>query len=182
MTPFEDILREYGVPKYLKIDIEGKDRVCINALRNSVLPQFISAEDQGPGDTPDEIAEGIPPTLKLLHDVGYRRFKLVSQYQLHPARGRIARFAMRCVHSAAYGRAKVKGISSIFERFSDAASLDRMGFTFVMGSSGPWGDDISCGWMSFSAARKVYLEERRLFSMKQGAAPYAFWYDWHATL
>src|ERR1051325_11727477 len=45
-VPFGDILDEYGVPHYLKIDIEGHDQFCVRALAGGPLPRYISTEHQ----------------------------------------------------------------------------------------------------------------------------------------
>jgi len=38
-------MQRYGVPHYMKIDIEGADRLCLEALRGtSALPDYISME------------------------------------------------------------------------------------------------------------------------------------------
>jgi FkbM family methyltransferase len=63
-----DIIEEYGVPYYIKIDIEGWDLDAIKSLRFvNPLPRYVSAEAH---------SEQI---VGVLHDLGYRRFKLVDQ-------------------------------------------------------------------------------------------------------
>ena len=63
-----DLLRQYGVPRYLKIDIEGADRLVLAQLRQLArLPRYISVEEYG---------------VEALHDLaalGYSRFKLLPQ-------------------------------------------------------------------------------------------------------
>jgi FkbM family methyltransferase len=57
-TPFEvirvdcatisDLLREYGTPRYMKIDVEGADRIILEQLRSEpAKPEFISVEEYG---------------------------------------------------------------------------------------------------------------------------------------
>jgi FkbM family methyltransferase len=42
---FAAVLRDYGIPHYMKIDIEGCDLVCLNALRRfTKRPDYISIE------------------------------------------------------------------------------------------------------------------------------------------
>ncbi|OLD57869.1 MAG: hypothetical protein AUI54_01070 [Acidobacteria bacterium 13_1_40CM_2_56_5] len=64
----QDLLAEYGVPRYMKIDLEGADKMIVNHLLDvSIKPKFISAEEYG---------------VKALHDLhgaGYRAFKIVAQ-------------------------------------------------------------------------------------------------------
>lgn len=63
-----DLLRRHGMPHYLKIDIEGADRLVLAQLRQlPFLPRYISVEEYG---------------LQALHDLaalGYSRFKLLPQ-------------------------------------------------------------------------------------------------------
>jgi FkbM family methyltransferase len=179
-VPFSRLLAEYGVPHYLKIDIEGNDRLCIDALRGSEIPKYISVESECVGDTTvlgDKEALAI---LELLRDVGYRQFKLVNQRGWTPVRSNVAALRMRLVTRAAQGRLRVPGLSGIADRFTDSARIAALGFAFVEGSSGPWGEDIAGGWMTFEKARSVYLRTRRSF-FSQERPLYAFWYDWHAT-
>src|SRR5207245_961393 len=36
------LIRQFGAPHYLKIDIEGYDRICLDALQPSACPRYIS--------------------------------------------------------------------------------------------------------------------------------------------
>ena len=65
---FEAILAECGVPYYLKVDIEGADHLCLEALAGlDDKPQFISVEAA-------ELS-----WFQMLYDLGYRRFALIDQ-------------------------------------------------------------------------------------------------------
>src|SRR6516164_9802479 len=37
-----DIIDEFGVPDYMKIDIEGNDQLCISCLTSTTAPRYIS--------------------------------------------------------------------------------------------------------------------------------------------
>jgi len=70
---FDTILREHGIPYYLKIDIEGADISCIRKLRDAqTKPQYVSFECSTNGF--ESAFEG----LAELYTMGYRRFKLVN--------------------------------------------------------------------------------------------------------
>jgi FkbM family methyltransferase len=71
---FSDYLSKYGIPYYLKVDIEGSDKACIKALYNfSEKPRFVSIES-------DKLSfEGIIDEISLLWDLGYRGFKAIQQ-------------------------------------------------------------------------------------------------------
>lgn len=170
------------MPHYLKIDIEGKDRVCIDALRGTKLPQYISAESECVGDSEVLTDEGAIEVLQLLRNIGYTRFKLVNQGNFQAVRpGVAARVFNRTVTSLAYGKLRMKGLCGIAEKFSDLGRIQAGGFKFVPNSSsGPWGEDIPGRWMSFEEAKPAYLRIRREFFSKPRSL-YSFWYDWHAT-
>jgi len=73
---FGQLMETYGIPYYLKIDIEGLDHLCINALHGfSNRPKYVSVETSGINDLSD--------TCDLIDNLcvlGYNRFKLVNQY------------------------------------------------------------------------------------------------------
>ena len=73
---FQDILRETGVPYYIKVDIEGSDMLCAHALRSlPKLPPFFSMESRvGYKGLAAVLIE-----LSTLHRLGYRRFAYVDQ-------------------------------------------------------------------------------------------------------
>ena len=73
------ILSEFGIPVYMKIDIEGKEFDCLEALKNMPTPKFISVEDKRL-----DPATGIPPVLEMLNSLGYKYFNLVSQSDFRP--------------------------------------------------------------------------------------------------
>jgi len=193
VVPFSQILAEHGVPHYLKIDIEGNDRLCVEALRGAELPKCISVEAECVGDSANLSDEDAVAMLALLREVGYRRFKLVNQKDVgshrfklvNQTRGTLVRsnaaeiFRKRLVYSAARGRLRVRGLSTIAQRLMDSPPA-AFEFNFFKGSSGPWGDDIPGDWMTFDEARSTYLGERHsYFSQKRSL--FSFWYDWHAT-
>jgi hypothetical protein len=121
-------------------------------------------------------------TLELLKEIGYRRFKLVNQNGWIPVgSNRTAYFVKHLFQSAARGRLRVKGLSTIAYRLTMPGRIAAAsGFVLVPGASGPWGDEISGDWMSFEKAKSVYLQARRLH-FRRRVSPYSFWYDWHAT-
>jgi FkbM family methyltransferase len=66
------LLEQFGVPYYLKIDIEGADMLCVEALINfPKRPQFLSIEIDHRSLLRNE--------LSLLTRLGYSRFQLVDQ-------------------------------------------------------------------------------------------------------
>ena len=70
LRPFQEILQEYGVPYYCKIDIEGNDHLVVSAMTPESRPAFISAE----------VSER--RVARPVCGLGYDRFKLVHQQSL----------------------------------------------------------------------------------------------------
>jgi FkbM family methyltransferase len=71
---FVACLRKYGVPHYLKVDIEGADRVCIEALRKfEDRPAYVSQEAEKVD------FEMLRTDLNVLSDLGYDKFAIVQQ-------------------------------------------------------------------------------------------------------
>lgn len=69
-VPVSHLIALYGVPSYIKIDIEGADDVVINQLKEEqYCPKFLSLEDCRFGFD----------YLETLHNIGYQFFKLSDQ-------------------------------------------------------------------------------------------------------
>jgi FkbM family methyltransferase len=72
--PFDQVIKEYGVPYYLKIDIEGADLLCVRALRSSSSrPRYISLE------ATKTSFDGLLEEFSLLKELGYSKFKVCSR-------------------------------------------------------------------------------------------------------
>ena len=85
VVTLDSVMRRFGTPYYLKIDIEGMDRLAVASLaQTDDRPAFVSVES-GPG----------PQWLDSLHELAYRWFKLVDQ-SLVPS--------VRCPRPALEGR------------------------------------------------------------------------------
>jgi len=70
-VPFADILREYKVPHYLKIDIEGSDLLCLHALNGfSGRPRSLSVEVSFYNHT---------QLVGLAKTLGYTSFQIIPQ-------------------------------------------------------------------------------------------------------
>jgi FkbM family methyltransferase len=71
---FGEILRQYGVPYYVKVDIEGADLLCLKALAEfDDRPKYVSIEAEV------DVLSGIRHEISALSDLGYARFKIVRQ-------------------------------------------------------------------------------------------------------
>ncbi len=74
---FNTLLQEYGVPYYLKIDIEGADMLCIDALEHApTRPRFVSVESNKTS------WRELVSEFNILERLGYTRFKIVNQAKI----------------------------------------------------------------------------------------------------
>jgi FkbM family methyltransferase len=73
---FNSLIEQYGVPYYLKIDIEGADMLCAESLTVPDVPRYLSIES----DKLDWSA--LLHEFDVLRDRGYRRFKVVGQHRV----------------------------------------------------------------------------------------------------
>jgi len=152
---FDTLLRRYGVPYYLKLDIEGAERFCLESLRSFPLPSFISVE-----------AESLE-YLQLLWQLGYREFAIVDQMRHN---SNFPDFGNETVYARAAKRA-----CWYADRFKN-----RFGqVTFPRGSSGPCGADTRANWQAFEDVAYNWLHLHFGHS-DRGTLNRSSWYDFHA--
>ncbi len=74
---FSECLQQYGIPHYLKIDIEGMDRVCLKSLLNfEEKPDYISIESEMVS------FDALKEEFELFKKLGYLSFKAVNQLDI----------------------------------------------------------------------------------------------------
>jgi len=178
VVPLQTLFERYGIPYYLKVDIEGNDECCARALLGaSELPRFVSFELF----LVDENA-----ILEPLRAVGYRRYKLIygptlSQAEpifAHELGARLLRKLSRRV--PLFGRA-MRALPEPWRPAKDEFSRFResLSYPFGEGCTGPFGDDTHGPWHSFEHVRSHAARLRK----KAARDPIAnLWYDVHATL
>jgi hypothetical protein len=161
---FASILAEFGVPYYLKVDIEGSDRLCIEALDPSDLPHYCSIEHSLPS----------LETMTLLRRVGYQKFRLIDQRDFtelhwHPYQGYVVMEALRHKLGKGWGlasfsvksvrglsRRAIESVTRLFPRPS-SAPVSSAEWRFNHGSSGPFGDDLPGQWRSMDEVAFSWL-------------------------
>jgi FkbM family methyltransferase len=172
-VPIMEIIDEFGVPDYMKIDIEGNDRICIAGLTEAVAPQYISIEmDHHHADQ----------DLHILARLGYRGFKIICQNNSwHQVTERNIGF---------YERPPDHHIISRLRRLRAAPSRLLAGRR--LGESGPWGEKTWGRWHSFDHAHSVWRSLRELDQRQRNARAAAgdtrpnnrnglsWWFDIHA--
>jgi FkbM family methyltransferase len=67
-TTIAELIKNHGMPSYIKIDIEGADEDVISNLPSEFAPAYLSCEMSFSGEV-----------LDLLVDLGYTEFKLINQ-------------------------------------------------------------------------------------------------------
>ena len=171
---FAAALRDHGIPYYMKIDIEGCDIVCLNALqRFTERPDYISIESDK-----TSLAK-IRREIELLSNLGYDGFQAIEQSALHlfqsppyPSReGRYAAKTFRSGCSGLFGAElghgwKSRGQILWLYRFI------RLGY-YLFGDNG-----ILNGWRFRGAWRLRSWATRLVGWFTGGAVP--GWYDTHA--
>jgi FkbM family methyltransferase len=161
-VPIVDVISEFGVADYMKIDIEGNDKICIAGLTTATAPPYISIEM--------DIARA-DEDIRRLRELGYRGFKVICQnigwrqvttnnfwfYRLgphHPFVRTLKRLRTGIAHRV-HGR--------------------------KVGESGPWGEKTPGPWRSFADACEVWRlirEAHEQITAREQA--HYWWFDIHA--
>ena len=165
---FEDILSEFGIPYYLKIDIETSDIHCLQALSSGNLPRYISVE-----------AHALR-YMAILSCLGCDRFKVIDQktFRSHldiPPPEPSKPFAGELIKLARRAARLVPGAHATYRRSRPVTSNQRSATPkprrYV--SSGPFGEQTDGDWLSLEDAAYGWLRMRE--------QPARSWYDFHAT-
>ena len=174
---FRNVLQEFGVPYFLKIDIEGADYLCLQDIDSTLAPQYISFE----------ASEGRIENLLWLALAGYSRFKLIDQLlgftQVMPPPMHSWALAQRVVLNrvSEYVRS-FRGLSTVTRRVRRFGAMRRNAVRpnrqspspFQMSSSGPRPDESDGPWRSLEETIYAWLYYVRPTTTGS-------WYDIHAA-
>ena len=72
----QELFDRFGIPYYLKIDIEGADSVCVEALSTETKPDYLSFEIS------DDLEELV---THIALDPGFSKFKIINQCNFREA-------------------------------------------------------------------------------------------------
>jgi FkbM family methyltransferase len=76
--PMAEIFASFGVPYYMKVDIEGRDMLCVDALRRApTRPRYLSIEAHRFS------LDAVKAEFDLMTALGYHGFKVVPQHRVH---------------------------------------------------------------------------------------------------
>lgn len=74
---FSEYLKKYGIPYYLKVDIEGMDLVCLKSLLNfEERPDYISIESE------KKDFNKLKEEFVLFKKLGYDKFQIINQTKI----------------------------------------------------------------------------------------------------
>jgi hypothetical protein len=131
--------------------------------------------------------------LRLLHELGYSEFKLLSQFHFlpvaFPSTNQQSRYetALRLLNGRnVFVRAACKfGMRRLLDR-EIARSRTQSGWSFPSGNSGPLSDETKGSWQTYSQILHTFAraeEARRRGDSSifwRSAEPWAFWADFRA--
>jgi FkbM family methyltransferase len=172
----QDLFRAYGVPWYLKSDIEGADEAVVFDLSPSATPAYLSIE----------LHYGSTATLSRLLECGYTDFKLINQetytqstpifdfesgYRALRKAGRLL-LPLRWLIVGLPDKLRPQKIE--WDTFRE-----KMGFQ-VAYSSGPFGEETEGPWRSAEAMAEI-IDKLRQAHARLGIES-RFYYDLHARL
>lgn len=204
---FGDVMREHGVPMYLKVDIEGFDHYCLSAIEAADPPKFVSFEITTIKD------------IGTLMERGYNAFKCISQRRFVPiklgswrgstthlppesllrrvrklaASNQALRAAIIPIRDAlrkpkasspAPSKVPVAPEPSTAESAGPPVSTIRWNggeWGFPFGSSGPFGDDLPGPWLTGDEVAYQWLDFW-LYSGRFRGVGDRDWFDVHATI
>lgn len=178
---FRSILAEFGTPQYLKLDIEEAEMCCLRGLGTD-LPKYVSFERSAPP----------VDSLTLMSNLGYTGFKLISQYNLIPVEYPPCQEQRTCERAQRLLEIRnplVRLVRKVTVKQRLLRQVNRFryqnGWTFPMGSSGPFGDDLpgkwqNCDEMLETVARADAAQAAGESSIFWGEQGYSFWSDFHA--
>jgi FkbM family methyltransferase len=171
---FEHAIKEHGMPYYMKIDIEGSDMVCLNALRRfRERPDYISIESDKTSFSK------IRHEIDLLGELGYHSFQAIEQSGIPmslsppfpPREGTYAAQSFELGSSGLFG-AELEGDWKSKNQILRQYRVIRIGY-FLVGDDG-----IMKRWRFRGAGRLQSCAKRLLHWFTRAAVP--GWYDTHA--
>jgi FkbM family methyltransferase len=170
----DSVLAEYGVPFYLKIDLEGGSSACLDDLRPGATPRYLSFEAQ----------RGRLADLFTAARLGYTRFKLIDQIYggfrqaVPPPLHSAALLADTARHLARRVLRGLPGVPRLVRRVRRAlrgpeGRVTADDWVCPPSSSGPMAEETDGPWRSVEEVAYAWL----YYAGKMET----FWYDVHCT-
>jgi FkbM family methyltransferase len=166
-VPIQDTLAQYGVPDYMKIDIEGNDKYCLAGLTADTRPRYISIEmDHDSGER----------EIRCLYALGYRRFKVICQNNAWEQVNENRLWFYRLGPNSRL-MPLLQKMGGISRRISGRR---RILTGRKVGESGPWGERTHGAWHSFDHTLRMWSALHDIDKRSQ-AHGLGWWFDIHAT-
>jgi FkbM family methyltransferase len=173
---FAAVLAEFGIPHYMKVDIEGCDLLCLKTLRKFVArPDYISFES-------DKVSfASIQHEFDLLSELGYEEFQAVEQFGIPPGHkppfpareGEFVEQTFELGSSGLFG-AELPG------KWMSRSAILRL-YRMIFAGYRLLGDDGIMYQWQFRGASRLRRLVKRLLEIATGATVPG-WYDTHARL
>ena len=166
---FKSELHRYGVPYYMKVDLEGVDQLCLFALKDvDPRPDFISLESEKTS------MEGLLEEIQILDSLGYQRFQAVQQFGMSwQKEQKDAREGCYTGHSFSEGSSGVFGRDLNGERLNMDEVIEK--YKAIFQRYRRWGDE--------SVLNRVGIMRHLLYAFSRLIRrPLPGWYDTHACL
>ena len=157
-TRLSTLFEKYGVPLFLKSDIERGDRFVLEDLNPRDLPRYVAVEAH-------EL-----DYLLMLWKCGYRKFKIVDQMRLNST---FPTLSNEYVYSRVLKRA--------FWYIDRAKNKFGKKLMYKPGSSGPFGEESRGPWLPLEDVAYDFLHYRK-GRKKRGTLDPLSWFDFHAKL
>ena len=153
-TTTQQLIQEFGVPHFIKCDIEGADRFCVLGLDAPTRPQYLSYE----------AGEDFEELLQHCRKIGFTKFKIINQLSFREL--------------ANQGNLRDWLILGVLRRlgYAEPEYVRRTGRFFVSGHSAgpaPWSSDGA--WQSAEEASARWNRAKRANALNG-------WYDVHASV
>jgi len=167
VVDFGACLERYGMPHYLKIDIEGQDRVCLETLAAfDCRPDFVSMES-------DKLSpDAIRSEISTFEALGYDRFQTIQQVSVPQQKmPKPSREGLNVDHDFPLGASGLFG-RDLPGRWQSAAEITRR-YRWIMVGYRVFGNDSFMRRNRFT--RPIWRSLERLTGRSIPG-----WYDTHA--
>jgi FkbM family methyltransferase len=156
-TTTSNLFKTYGVPFYMKVDIEGNDYLCLNDIDSTgIKPAYVSCEACHLS------------WLETLQEKGYTRFKLINQAD---------RFKpLKLSQQKSWAYTKYQKVNRGIEKVKKMINPEYGGGS----ASGPFGENTKGEWKCYEEIKKDYLnfyQNDLMTPINPGS-----WLDFHAAL
>jgi FkbM family methyltransferase len=171
----KELIRRFGMPFFMKVDIEGKDIEALKSLSPDLAPEYVSLE-----------LNLVDPIVESLIDLGYESFKFVDGSTYRPAPPifnrnigwRVIRRAGRLLPPLRRAIGALPTKLRDKDEYNPPVKFSPDGYQFTHYSSGPFGEQVAGKWLKARDALRWWKKLRTGF--KEDGLEALFWWDIHA--